>query len=124
MKQLLFWMIKDNWHMHWRKWRYYFREDLHVFFALFLLYFLIGACVLLGNQIKLERENMEQSAHEAVSVFFFKSPTNTTDFIGNDFKDCNLDFVHSHLSPNRDFFLFSFIERVVDSKRGDSVQIF
>lgn len=70
MNQLLFWMIKDNWRMHWRKWRYYLRKDLHLFGVLFLLDFLIGMHGLLRKQINFERESLEQSAREAASSIF------------------------------------------------------
>lgn len=70
MNPLIFWMIKDNWRMHWRKWKYYFREDLHLFGVLFLLDFLIGMHGLLRKQINFERESMEQSAREAASSIF------------------------------------------------------
>lgn len=70
MNQLLFWMIKDNWRMHWRKWRYYLREDLHLFGVLFLLDFLIGMHGLLRKQINFERESSKQSTREAASSIF------------------------------------------------------
>lgn len=63
-------MLKDSWMLHWRKWKDYFREDVHLFGLLFFVNFMMEMVELLKKQILMERTEMEHSQKGADSLFF------------------------------------------------------
>lgn len=81
MNQLGLWMIKDGWRMHWRKWKYYLLEDIHLFLLLFSVNGLLSCRALLQERIHFEQRELAEKKLTSVLATEALQQTKLIDFL-------------------------------------------
>lgn len=81
MNQLVLWMIKDGWQMHWRKWKYYLLEDIHLFLLLFSVNGLLACRALLQERIHFEQRELVDKKLTSVLATEALQQTKLIDFL-------------------------------------------